>query len=128
MIRIVLFGISGFIAVMLIVSLIFSAGMGEIKKLAIRDVDLSRISDGEYHGIYHKSRWTYDARVTVKGHRIVEIANTNKRMEMLKDMNSKIVFEIIKIQSPRIDVVSGATVNTRAFQKAVQNALESGVK
>jgi uncharacterized protein with FMN-binding domain len=127
-VKIVLISIGGFVAVIVMISLVLSIGMGEIKKLAINDVDLAKISDGVYEGNYHKGRWTYDARVTVRDHRIVDVANTNKRMEMMKDLNTKAAKEIIKNQSPRIDVVSGATVNTRAFQKAVENALESAVR
>jgi uncharacterized protein with FMN-binding domain len=127
-VKIVLISIGGFVAVIVMISLVLSIGMGEIKKLAINDVDLTKISDGVYKGNYHKGRWTYDARVTVRDHRIVDVANTNKRMEMMKDLNTKAAKEIIKNQSPRIDVVSGATVNTRAFQKAVENALESAVR
>lgn len=123
--KIVLLSIAGLMAVMTALAFILSMGMGEIKKLVINDVDLAKISDGVYEGKYHKGRWTYDARVTVKDHHIVEVANTNKRMEMVKDLNTKTAQEIIKKQSPRIDVVSGATINTRAFQKAVENALES---
>ena len=123
--KIVLFGIGGFIVVMVVLSFVLSIGMGEIKKLPINDVDLTKISDGVYQGSYHKGRWTYDARVMIKDHKIVDVTNTNRRMAMQKDFNSKVATAIMKSQSPRIDVVSGATVNTRAYQKAVENALES---
>jgi uncharacterized protein with FMN-binding domain len=123
--KIVLICFGGLIALMVVALFVLSAGMGEIKKISISDVDLTKINDGVYEGQFHKGRWTYDARVSVKDHKIVEVANTNKRTGMLKDLNAKIEKEIMTRQSPRIDVVSGATVNTRAFQKAVENALES---
>ena len=127
-VRIILFTLAGFFAVMVAISLVMTIGMGETKKLVIRDVDLSKISDGVYEGSYHKGRWTYDARVTVRDHRITDVANTNRNMEKAAVINKKIEDEIIKKQSTRIDVVSRATVNTRAFQKAVENALESVAK
>jgi uncharacterized protein with FMN-binding domain len=46
-------------------------------------------------------------------------------MAVQKDFNAKVATAIMKNQSPRIDIVSGATVSTRAYQKAVENALES---
>jgi uncharacterized protein with FMN-binding domain len=125
--KIIMLSLGGLLAVMLVLSFVLSIGMGEIKKLTINDVDLTKISDGVYQGSYHKGRWTYDARVMVKDHRIVDVTNTNKRMAMQKDFDSKVATAIMKKQSPRIDVVSGATVNTRAYQKAVENALISAV-
>ncbi len=111
-----------------IIVLFMFYGMGQIRKLIVRDVDLSKIADGAYEGQYHKGRWTYDVQVTVKDHRIVNVRNTNKMMEIAKEENAKAAEEIVKKQSPAIDVVSGATINTRAFQKAVENALNSSVK
>jgi uncharacterized protein with FMN-binding domain len=126
--RIVLIGIACLIALMVIGALVSTIGMSEIKKLPISDADLTKVSDGVYQGQFHKGRWTYDARVTVKSHRIVDVINTNERMGPMKGINAKIAQEIMTKQSPRIDAISGATVNTRAFQKAVENALESAVQ
>jgi uncharacterized protein with FMN-binding domain len=123
--KIVLFSIGGLIALMVVLSLFLTIGMGEIKKLAINDVDLKKISDGVYKGSYYKSRWTYDVEVMVKDHKIVDVTNTNRQMAVQKDFNAKVATAIMKNQSPRIDIVSGATVSTRAYQKAVENALES---
>ncbi len=103
--------------------LVGSIGMGDIKKLTIVNVDISQLPDGIYSGSYHKARWTYDAKVTIKDHRIVEIVNTNAKMNTMGDFNQKIAAAIIAQQSPNIDVVGGATVNTRAFAKAVELAL-----
>ncbi len=103
-------------------------GMGTVRRLIIKDVDLSRVEDGAYEGKYHKGRFVYDVVVTVKSRRIVGIRTTNKQMDSAKDLNEKIAAEILNKQSPVIDVVSGATIYTRAFQKAVENALDSAVK
>jgi len=114
-----------------VVAIMFFAlniGMDEVKKLTISDVDLSRIADGIYLGSYHKGRWTYDVQVTVKDHAITTAKNTNKRMAVMKDFNEKIEAAIIKKQSPQVDVVSGATVNTKAMSKAVETALTSAIK
>jgi uncharacterized protein with FMN-binding domain len=103
-------------------------GMGEIRRLVIKEVDLSRIGDGSYEGKYHKGRWVNDVRVTVKNHRITEIKTVNKQMDPVMQMNEKIAAEILQKQSPVIDVVSGATIYTRSYQKAVENALGSALE
>jgi uncharacterized protein with FMN-binding domain len=105
-----------------------TSGMGEIKKLVISDVDLTMIADGVYKGSYHKNRWTYDAEVTVSNHKITSIKNTNEKMKKAEKFNEKVAMEIIKKQSPKIDAVSGATISTKAFAMAVENALTTGLK
>jgi Uncharacterized protein conserved in bacteria len=108
--------------------LVGSIGMGEIKRLSFDNIDLSKINDGTYIGSYHKGRWTYDVKVAVKDHRIIQVQNTNERMRMMKGFDDKVAAAIIARQSANIDVVSGATVNTRAFQKAVENALKKAAE
>lgn len=100
-------------------------GMSEIKHLVIREVDLAKIADGVYTGSYHKGRWTYDVEVTVRGHRIVMVKNKNERMNVAKDWNAKAEAAILEKQSIDLDVISGATVNTKAFEKAVEVALST---
>jgi uncharacterized protein with FMN-binding domain len=101
-------------------------GMGRIRRLVVKDVDLSKLADGVYTGSYHMTRWIYDVQVTVKNKRIVEVKNVNQRMEKRSPrFNAKGVAAIVKAQSPRIDVVSGCTINTRSLGKAVENALVS---
>lgn len=103
-------------------------GMRGIRKLVIKDIDLSKLADGVYTGSYHKTRWIYDVEVTVKKKRIVEVRNTNTvMMKRSPRTDGKVASEIVKAQSPRIDVVSGCTINTRALGKAVENALSAGV-
>jgi len=125
--KIFLFSLSGLIALCLFLSLVLTMGMGEVKKLQINDVDMSKISDGVYTGSYHKGRWTYDVSVTIANHAMTAVTNTNKSMNAQSSLNDKISAEILKKQSIKIDAVSGATVNTRAFQKAVETALKSGI-
>jgi uncharacterized protein with FMN-binding domain len=103
-------------------------GMSDVSKLVINDVDLTRITDGAYAGSYHKGRWTYDVKVSVKDHKIAAVEVTNKRMAMMKDFNAKAEAEILKRQSPRIDVVSGATISSKAYGKAVEMALSPVAK
>lgn len=56
------------------------------------------------------------------------IKNTNVKMKKAEKFNEKVAMEIIKKQSPKIDAVSGATISTKAFAMAVENALTTGLK
>ena len=120
----------GIIIVLGIVGFIFaSMGLSDIKKMVIKDVDISKLPDGVYTGTFHKVRWTYDVEVTIKDHKIADIKSTNKLPDVSQE---KVVDGAIKAmkekQSIDIDVISGATVNTKAFRKAVENALTQGHK
>ncbi|MET0385219.1 MAG: FMN-binding protein [Polyangiales bacterium] len=100
-------------------------GMREVRELVIGEIDLTKLADGVYTGSYHKGRWTYDVEVTVRDHHLVSIVNTNTRMNNLKDWNQQAARAMLDKQSIHVDVVSGATLNTKAFRKAVELALSS---
>jgi uncharacterized protein with FMN-binding domain len=121
----ILFKIIGVILLLSAIIAIFgSIGLGDIKKLTINEVDLSTVADGVYYGKFHKVRWTYEVKVTTKDHKITAIETTGK---LPPSGRNKIIDEAIAVilakQSVKIDAVSGATVDTKAFCKAVENAL-----
>jgi uncharacterized protein with FMN-binding domain len=101
-------------------------GIGSIKRLVIREVDPANVPDGTYSGSYHKGRWTYDVELVIQDHRITAVKNTNKRMEMFQDFNNALTSALLEKQYIPFDTVSGATINTKAFLKAVENALAPG--
>ena len=118
----------GGIFLIIIVSMPFlNAGMNDVKSLVINDVDLTKVASGNFTGSYHKGRWTYDVEVKVENHSITSVKCTNGKMEPFAEFNKKAEAACLLKQSPKIDVVSGATVHTKAFSKAVENALESGI-
>lgn len=121
-ILLIVFGVLALLAIPMTALMFY--GMSEIKQLVMREVDLQKIADGTYTGSYHKGRWTYDVEVRVQGHRIKSVKNTNARMnQALHGWNDKAEAAILARQSLDIDVVSGATVSSKAYQKAVELAL-----
>lgn len=99
-------------------------GLGDIKKMVVRDIDLSTVPDGVYRGSFHKARWNHEVEVTVKDHRLVSVKKIDKATDAArKKIFDQAVDAMLGKQSVRIDVVSGATVDTRAVQKAVEDAL-----
>jgi uncharacterized protein with FMN-binding domain len=122
-ILLIVFGI--LIALGLIGAAFGTIGLKEVKSLSINDIDLSKIADGTYEGTYHKARWNYDVQVTIKEHKITEVINTNEKMKATEKLNKQIAQAIIDKQSLEMDAVAGASVNTKGFLKAVENALSS---
>lgn len=105
-----------------------SNGLKDIQHMQINNVDLSKLDDGVYTGGFKKARWKHDVEVTIKDHRIVAINNINKLAGFNKTTADEATKLMIEKQAILIDAVAGATVNTKAFQKAVENALVGGKK
>lgn len=120
----IIFGIILAMAIPLLFFMLY--GMNDIRKLVISHVDISSLSDGIYRGSFHKGRWTYDLEITIKGHKISSIKNTNPRMAMFDEFNTQLIDAVIKKQGLDVDTVSGASIHTLAFRKACENAFQQG--
>ncbi|MBN1758868.1 MAG: FMN-binding protein [Chitinispirillaceae bacterium] len=116
--------IGGIFAIIVVGIWLTTLGLKDIREMPINDVDLQKVQDGVYTGSFKKTRWKNNVQVTVKNHRIVDIVNTNELPPPNKKIVDKAINSILSKQSVVIDVVSGASVNTKAFQKAVENALK----
>jgi uncharacterized protein with FMN-binding domain len=98
-------------------------GMGPIKKMTINDVDILKLKDGAYKGEFNKGRWNYIVEVTVKGGKITGITNVKVQYPELEKFSQDMTKTIIEQQKVNIDALSAATIDSKAFLKAVENAL-----
>jgi uncharacterized protein with FMN-binding domain len=96
-------------------------GMKDIRNLSIENPDISSLQDGEYEGSFHKTRWNYRVKVTLEEGEIRDIQFIDKPDD--GSFSDKAVDAVLEAQSLDIDTVTGASINTRAFRKAVENAL-----
>ena len=115
------FGFLVFIAVIMVYAFL---GKDQTLALQISPVNLSGIPDGKYTGVYDCFRWSNTVKVTVMDNRITDIEIVkapNGRYGIEMDLESR----IIDAQSPAVDAVSGATADSKAFLKAVENALQN---
>ena len=114
-------GLLAFIAVIMVYAIL---GKEQTLALQISSVDLSDIADGEYTGAYECWRWSNTVVVTVENHRITDIEvvhGPNGRESIREDLMGC----VMGAQSPDVDAVSGATADSKAFLKAVENALQN---
>lgn len=93
-------------------------GLSEMQELTVNEVNLAEKSDGSYTGEFNRYRWSETVDVTVEGQQIVQIQPSDKQRH-----HDELINRIIEEQALRVDVVSGATVSSNAFLKAVENAL-----
>lgn len=95
------------------------------EKKEIKPVEIKQIPDGKYLG---KSGGITGVKVevTVKRGRIVKIEILKARgfSKYKKKALKEVPGKIIKVQSLKVDAVTGATKSSRSIIKAVENALE----
>ena len=88
--------------------------------------DLTQINDGVYRGIYDLSgtpvKVTLD--VFIQNNRINKIEIIEHRSSPIGKKAENILESVIARQNIEIDVVSGATVSSKAILKAIENALQ----
>lgn len=105
--------------------IIFNRGMDEVLALDIGFIDLASLPDGTYEGSYTQNRWFYRVLVQVRSGALEDITITHSNHEsVVGKWNEEVIQEILQKQSLDIDGVSGATVTTKALQKAIENALQ----
>ena len=97
-------------------------GLTEGKNVEINNVDISKLADGTYSGQYSKGRWNSEVEVTVKDNKIEGIKLLSD--PLIPDVSKELSKEIIEKQKVKVDVVSGATVSSKAYLKSVENALK----
>lgn len=98
-----------------------------IADISITNVNLSKIPDGFYTGSYDAIMIAAKVRVDIIDHNIQNITILYHKNERGKKAEV-IVKEIKSAQSLNVDTITGATNSSRVILKAVQNALDSGVK
>ena len=88
-------------------------------------INLSDVSDGTYQGSYKGGRWSNTVLVTIKNNAITNIEVVNSQVFISQETLDKLISRVLGKQNTDIDTVSGATVDSKAFLSAVENALEN---
>ncbi|MCL1802403.1 MAG: FMN-binding protein [Eubacteriaceae bacterium] len=112
-------------AVLLAAFALATNGLSAGAKVPINGIDLAAMDNGAYIGEYSYKRWANTLRVHVDNGAITGI-------EIIKDVfganithcSDETFRRVIQAQDTRIDAVSGATVTTKAYLKAIENALQ----
>lgn len=100
-----------------------SRGLDAGSKVEISSVDPSALSDGLYEGSYDGGRWSNKVAVTIKEGKITDIQIKKDVGLGQKGLSDNLFKRVIKAQNTTVDVVSGATVTSKAYLKSIENAL-----
>ena len=125
--KIILRVLLSIISVVVVICLI-GAGfvmLGKNKTLTapLNGISLTSVADGTYEGSYSGFRWSNTVSVMVQDHKITTIEQVKPQVVASQNTITKLIDSVITSQSTDIDVVSGATADTRAFLSAVEDAL-----
>ena len=113
-------GIAAIVIFIMIAGGLFAVtrGLPEMQELVVNDVNPGKLPDGVYAGEFSRHRWSNIVEVTIKNGRIVNIQPDSD--EALEQELSE---RIVAAQSLQVDINTGATVSSKAFLKAVEEAL-----
>ena len=132
---IILLVIVGGIAAVLIGGMVFDArSRREVKELVIENVDFAKLQDGTYTGEFVGKQGRLrnaTVEVTIKsgevsGIKIVKgaVDKDGKALELTHGKSVKDLFQnALNAKSLQVDVISGATLTSKAHLKALENAL-----
>lgn len=99
----------------------------EARSLPLNAVDFSKLNDGIYHGAYEGGMYKWRAnecQVTVSSNKVSDIQLIGSIDPGGKNTQHQALFDrVIKAQSLQVDTISQATLTSKAYLKAVENAL-----
>ena len=100
-------------------------GLNEGKDIRINGIDISNLNDGIYNGKYKAGRWTNELNITVKDHKIIKIDIKDDVTFSNPDVSYELFSKVIGKQNTTVDVISEATVTSKAYLKSIEDALNN---
>ena len=124
------------IACIVVVGLGIAGGIGwsklskehrEARSLPLDAVDFSKLNDGTYHGAYEGGMYKWRANacdVTVTNGKVTGIQLAVSQDPGSENTQHQTLYDrVIAAQSLQVDTISGATLTSKAYLQAVENAL-----
>ncbi len=100
-----------------------SRGVNQGEDIELNGVNLEDKEDGIYEGEFKGGRWSNKLAVKLKNQEIVNIDILNDVTFVKSEVTKELFNRVIKEQDTQVDTVSGATVTSKAYLKAIENAL-----
>jgi uncharacterized protein with FMN-binding domain len=112
------------IFVIIIAGMMFyiSRGLKEGAAVEVNKINVSDSKDGVYSGSFDSGRWTNELKVTVKDKKITDINIVKDVRFVDAKVRDDLFREVIEKQNTDVDILSGATVTSKAYLKSIENA------
>jgi len=124
------------IALVIVAALAATGGLGwsrllkehqEARSLPLNAVNFGKLNDGTYHGSYPGGMYKWRANecdVTVTNGKVTGIQLAGSKDPGGKNTQHEALYDrVIQAQSLQVDTISGATLTSKAYLQAVENAL-----
>lgn len=98
-------------------------GLNSGKNMIINPIDASQLEDGVYKGKYTEGRWSNEVNVTLKDNKIIQITVVKSVVFEKPEVTRELINKVITKQDIDVEVISGATVTSKAYLKSIENAL-----
>lgn len=116
--------VAAFAVILTALFLTVTNGLNEAVNVSVGGIDLSKVADGSHTGSYEYKRWSTTVNVDVRDHRI-------ERIDIVKDVGAaqftqcadETVQRVLDAQDTQVDAVSGVTATSKAYLKAIEDAL-----
>ena len=99
----------------------------QARSLPLDIVDFGKLNDGTYHGAYEGGMYKWRANecdVTVSSGKVTDIKLVVSQDPGGKNTQHEALFDrVIQAQTLQVDTISGATLTSKAYLQAVENAL-----
>ncbi|MCD6397000.1 MAG: FMN-binding protein [Spirochaetaceae bacterium] len=98
----------------------------EARNIKIRNIDFMKLVDGSYHGIYKGGMYKWrenEVQVMIESGKVLEITLLSSKENRPPEFTEELFNRVIEEQSLQVDVISGATLTSRAFLRSIDNAL-----
>ena len=99
----------------------------EARSLLLDAVDFGKLNDGTYHGAYEGGMYKWRANecdVTVTNGQVSDIQLAGSKDPGAENTDYEMLYDrVIEAQSLQVDTISGATLTSKAYLQAVENAL-----
>lgn len=123
-----------FLKIVLVIILIFAIAVGclgvyitrglkEGGNLTVNPVNVTQMEDGNYEGEFGKGRWHNEVNVTIKDNMITQIDIIKSVLFEKPEVTQDLIDKVIVNQNTNVDVITGATVTSKAYLKAIEDAL-----
>lgn len=104
----------------------------EARNLPLDKVNFSRLKDGTYTGSYEGGMYKWRAnkvQVTVVSGKVTDIKLQSPINGDTEPKKKDLLYgRVIEAQSLQVDAISGATLDSKAYLQAVENALKQAEK
>ena len=99
----------------------------EARNVTLDGADFSKLKDGIYTGVYEGGMYKWRAnevKVTVNSGKVTDIQQTSTKDPAADKFDKELLYKrVIDSQSLQVDTISSATLTSKAYLKAIEDAL-----